>query len=112
MKTLIASVLFGLSALASLASPAFAQEYVHPYTRSDGTQVQGYYRSAPDGNPYNNYSYPGNTNPYTGKTATGNPDTYLQHNDTGGQLGSGPANLGGSSPLGAPGGNQGNELGN
>jgi hypothetical protein len=52
---------------------------VNPYVRSDGTQVPGYYRSSPDGNPYNNYSFPGNTNPYTGKVAPGDPDTYLRN---------------------------------
>lgn len=36
-------------------------------------------RSNPDGNPYNNWSYPGNTNPYTGKVAPGNPSTYLDN---------------------------------
>ena len=56
-----------------------ADEYVHGYTRSDGTYVQGYMRSSPDGNPYNNYSFPGNTNPYAGKVAPGNPDTYLRN---------------------------------
>ncbi|MGD0291890.1 MAG: hypothetical protein ABSC63_19935 [Candidatus Binataceae bacterium] len=55
-----------------------ADEYVHGYTRSDGTYVQGYMRSPPDSNPYNNYSVPGNTNPYTGKFDPGNPDTYLR----------------------------------
>ena len=38
-----------------------------------------HYRSAPDGNPYNNWSYPGNTNPVTGNVASGNPDTYLKN---------------------------------
>lgn len=33
----------------------------------------------PDGNPYNNYSFPGNTNPNTGNVAPGNPDTYLRN---------------------------------
>ena len=56
-----------------------ADEYVNGYTRSDGTYVQGYMRSSPDGDPYNNYSFPGNTNPYTGKVAPGNPDTYLRN---------------------------------
>lgn len=56
---------------------AHASVYVHGYTKKNGTYVAPYYRSNPDGNPYNNYSFPGNTNPYTGKTATGNPDTYL-----------------------------------
>src|SRR5262245_53423815 len=53
--------------------------YVQPHVRSDGTFVPGHMRSAPDGNPYNNYSYPGNRNPYTGNTAPGNPDTYLRN---------------------------------
>lgn len=56
-----------------------AQEYVQPYVRSDGTYVNGYWRSSPDGDPYNNYSFAGNTNPYTGKVAPGNPDTYLRN---------------------------------
>jgi len=56
-----------------------AQVKVKGYYKKDGTYVQPHYRSNPDGNPYNNWSYPGNTNPYTGKTATGNPDTYLKN---------------------------------
>jgi len=58
---------------------AFAQVKVKGYYRKAGTYVKPHYRSNPDGNPYNNWSYPGNTNPYTGKTATGNPDTYLKN---------------------------------
>jgi hypothetical protein len=57
---------------------AFADQYVNGYYRKDGTYVQPHYRSDRDGNPYNNYSYLGNTNPYTGERATGNSDTYLQ----------------------------------
>src|SRR3989344_5157444 len=52
---------------------------VKGYYRKDGTYVQPHYRSNPDGNPYNNWSYPGNTNPYTGETAGGNPSTYLEN---------------------------------
>jgi hypothetical protein len=33
--------------------------YVRGYYRKDGTYVQPHYRSAPDGNPYNNWSFPG-----------------------------------------------------
>jgi hypothetical protein len=51
---------------------------VRGYYRRDGTYVQPHYRSNPDGNPYNNYSYPGNLNPYTGQVAPGNPNTYLE----------------------------------
>jgi len=78
----------GLAAAALVATlfltPAFsafadAAGWVNGYTRKDGTYVQGHYRSSPDGNPYNNCSFPGNTNPYTGKTATGDPDTYLSN---------------------------------
>jgi hypothetical protein len=58
---------------------SFAQVHVRGYYRSNGTYVQPHMRSSPDGNPYNNYSYPGNTNPYTGKVATGDPDTYLKN---------------------------------
>lgn len=46
---------------------ANASEYVHGYTRSDGTHVSGYYRSSPDSTVQDNYSYKGNTNPYTGQ---------------------------------------------
>ena len=56
----------------------YSQVSVKGYYRKDGTYVQPYMRSSPDGNPYNNYSYPGNVNPYTGKVAGGNPDTYLK----------------------------------
>lgn len=52
---------------------------MNSYYRKDGTYVQPHYRSNPDGNPYNNWSYPGNTNPYTGKTASGDPITYLRN---------------------------------
>jgi hypothetical protein len=50
---------------------------VRGYFRKDGTYVKPHTRSAPDGNPYNNYSFPGNYNPNTGKITGGNPDTYL-----------------------------------
>lgn len=50
--------------------------WVRGYYRSDGTYVRPHYRTNPDGNPYNNYSFPGNYNPNTGKITPGNPDTY------------------------------------
>ena len=43
---------------------------VKGYYRSDDTYVQPHYKSTPDGNPDNNYSYPDNIDP-----DTGNPDT-------------------------------------
>jgi len=48
------------------ASTAQAFDYIQGYTRSDGTYVQPHYRSRPDGIPYNNLSYPGNSNPFAG----------------------------------------------
>src|SRR3990172_3667226 len=52
---------------------------VKGYYRKDGTYVQPHVRSAPDGNPYNNYGFPGNYNPNTGSISPGNPDTYLEN---------------------------------
>lgn len=51
---------------------------VKDYFRQDGTHVKAHFQSDADGNPFNNYSYPGNVNPYTGEIADGNPVTYLQ----------------------------------
>ena len=59
-----------------IASPVLADVFVHGYFRQDGTYVQPYWRSDPDGIPYNNFSYPGNLNPYTGKIAPGNPSQH------------------------------------
>lgn len=53
--------------------------YVNGYYRSNGTWVNGYERTSPDGNPYNNYSFPGNYNPNTGEITGGNADTYLNN---------------------------------
>jgi len=65
--------------IASITTIAFADVWVRGYYRKDGTYVSGHWRSNPDGNPYNNWSYPGNINPHTGKIATGNPSTYLKN---------------------------------
>lgn len=60
--------------LGGWALPGVAKDtWVSGYTRQNGTQVQGYYRTAPDSNPYNNYSTQGNYNPYTGARGTVNP---------------------------------------
>lgn len=50
---------------------------VRGYYRQNGTYVQPHHRTNPDGNPYNNYSFPGNYNPNRGRITPGNPDTYL-----------------------------------
>jgi hypothetical protein len=49
---------------------AAANQYVHGYTRSNGTYVSPYYRSSPNGTVTDNFSYKGNINPYTGAVGT------------------------------------------
>ncbi len=74
-------VLASAIAIISVGLTAFQASavYVNGYFRSNGTYVNGYERTAPDSNPYNNYSFPGNYNPNTGKITGGNPDTYLNN---------------------------------
>lgn len=70
-----ASILAIASALAItlIASSASFAGSVHGYTRSDGTYVAPYERSAPDNSYNNNWSVKGNTNPYTGAEGTKSP---------------------------------------
>lgn len=49
------------------AGNALADQWVNGYIRSDGTYVQGHYRSSPNQYKYDNYSAEGNVNPYTGE---------------------------------------------
>ncbi len=62
-----------LAALLFFATAATAGEYVNGYFRSDGTYVQGHWRSSPDSSYNNNYSTKGNYNPYTGQKGTQRP---------------------------------------
>ena len=78
IKTVLIFILVCLF-LASITTIAFADVWVRGYYRKNGTYVSGHWRSDPDGNPYNNWSFPGNINPHTGKVATGNPSTYLKN---------------------------------
>ena len=66
MKKIILSIVFSLI----LINSVFADVYVNPYYRSDGTYVGGHYRSSPDSSVSNNWSYSGNTNPYTGEVGS------------------------------------------
>ena len=52
---------------------------VRGHFRRDGTWVQPHFRSSPNRNPFDNWSFPGNLNPHTGRIVPGNPDTYLQN---------------------------------
>lgn len=58
-------VLIGL-----LSGFLLADQYVHGYTRSNGTHVDGYYRSSPNNTVGDNFSTKGNVNPYTGQEGT------------------------------------------
>lgn len=60
---------------------AFADVSVRGYTRQDGTYVQPYHRSNPDGNPNNNWSTKGNTNPYTGREGSQQPQQNNRWNN-------------------------------
>ena len=66
MKKLLVSAIFVVFSL----SPVFADTWVNGYYKSNGTYVQGHYRSSPDSYRNNNWSTSGNTNPYTGKSGT------------------------------------------
>ena len=85
-KRIIILTILVLTILSLFVSAVYADVWVNGYTRKNGTYVQGYWRSSPDSDPTNNFSYPGNVNPYTGKVAPGNPETYLKnypnYNDT------------------------------
>lgn len=52
------------------SNSVFADVYVQPYQRKDGTEVQGYYRTEPNNTRNDNYSTQGNINPHTGKEGT------------------------------------------
>jgi len=51
-----------------------ADTYVDGYTKSNGTYVEGHYRSSPNDTVSDNYSTEGNVNPYTDEE--GNRDVY------------------------------------
>jgi len=52
---------------------------VRGYYKKDGTFVKPHKRTKADGNPYNNFSYPGNYNPNTGRVTTGSKEDYLNN---------------------------------
>lgn len=55
------------------------ETHVSGYTRRDGTYVAPHYRSAADGNPWNNWSTRGNRNPHTGVIGTRMPRLGGRH---------------------------------
>lgn len=75
LTLLTASLLiFGLgeTAIAQLSGTGSnsSVEYVSGYTKSNGTTVQGYYRTKANSYNLDNFSAKGNYNPYTGNTGT------------------------------------------
>lgn len=76
MKKLV--ILFSLFILSTICFCQVNQNnhYVNGYTKSNGTYVQGYYRTNPNSTNVDNYSTYPNVNPYTGKTGTVTPDNY------------------------------------
>lgn len=79
MSLLRETALALVAVLLAIPLTADAQVWVDGYYRDDGTYVQGHYRSSPDGNPYNNYSFPGNYNPNTGEISSGSVEAYLRN---------------------------------
>lgn len=59
--------------LASASINAAADQYVNGYFKSNGTYVDGHYKSDNNGYKYDNYSTQGNVNPYTGQAGTIDP---------------------------------------
>ncbi len=62
------------------AANSFAQStvYVNGHTKSNGTYVQGYHRTAPNSTILDNYSTQGNYNPYRGNYGTKPVQEYRQ----------------------------------
>src|SRR6516164_10543463 len=73
-------------------SSALSDQFVHGYTRSNGTYVQPYYRSSPNNTVRDNFSYKGNVNPHTGAVGTNRyihdkTSLYYQGPDSHGRVG-------------------------
>ena len=75
---------------------AFADVWVNGYQKSNGTYVQGHYRSSPNSTTSDNYSTYPNVNPYTGKRGTKryNGSSSGFGSSSGGAFGNSPSGLG------------------
>lgn len=74
-------------ALILFAGITFAQNpnhvYVNGYTKSNGTYVEGHYRTAPNSTINDNFSTYPNVNPYNGKQGTISPSYYDSYYNSG-----------------------------
>jgi hypothetical protein len=68
-------VLLAVILLVAIVGQVRADETVRGYFRSNGTYVQSYHRSSPNGTVIDNWSFKGNVNPYTGQTG----HNYYRH---------------------------------
>ena len=60
-------------ALLLVVTVAFAQVWVRPHVRRDGTVVEGHWRSSPNSSRQDNWSTRGNVNPFTGEEGGRDP---------------------------------------
>lgn len=72
-------LMFSLLLIVGCAAQSIAQvnpnnHYVNGYYRSNGTYVQGHYKTDPNSTVNDNYSTYPNVNPYTGTQGTVQPD--------------------------------------
>ncbi|MBC7890583.1 MAG: hypothetical protein H7Y12_00095 [Sphingobacteriaceae bacterium] len=74
MKKLFLSLVLLSFALSAIAQVNPYSNYVNPYTRQNGTTVQGHNRTNPNSTNRDNYSTFPNVNPYTGQQGTVAPD--------------------------------------
>jgi hypothetical protein len=74
------TILF-FAAILSL-STTFAQVYVGGYFKSNGTYVEGHWRTEPNSTRNDNWSTVGNTNPYTGCIGTKQGGYNSSYNNT------------------------------
>ncbi len=73
MKNFIALAFALTTFVASICAQNPNHVYVNGYTKSNGTYVQGHYRTAPNTTINDNFSTYPNVNPYTGKQGTITP---------------------------------------
>jgi len=84
MKKALVAVILAVSFVAGFSGSSFAGR-VSGYYRSNGTYVQPYYRSNPDGYKYNNYGPSTNSydrsNPYARDNDRDGTPNYLDRDD-------------------------------